>query len=147
MIRGQEVVEYACGLPQPPQGRVFRPGLDAQHVFERANATGKRVQALVGAKNHAVVMPDADLDFAFLDSRNYQWHEVAIPSWKDIQARAADADVKVCAEMHPHNAGGAAVRCGHAAARRRSRRDGVARARASEEVLDVSLERRSAAGT
>ena len=29
---------------------------DAQH--------GKRVQALGGAKNHAVVMPDADLDFA-----------------------------------------------------------------------------------
>ena len=29
-----------------------------------ASATGKRVQALGGAKNHAVVMPDADLDFA-----------------------------------------------------------------------------------
>ena len=30
----------------------------------RATAHGKRVQALGGAKNHAVVMPDADLDFA-----------------------------------------------------------------------------------
>ena len=29
-----------------------------------ASATGKRVQALGGAKNHAVVLPDADLDFA-----------------------------------------------------------------------------------
>ena len=29
-----------------------------------ARATGKRVQALGGAKNHAVVLPDADLDFA-----------------------------------------------------------------------------------
>ena len=36
----------------------------AKYVFERANASGKRVQALGGAKNHAVVMPDADLDFA-----------------------------------------------------------------------------------
>ena len=36
----------------------------AQYVHERAIATGKRVQALGGAKNHAVVMPDADLDFA-----------------------------------------------------------------------------------
>ncbi len=33
----------------------------AAHVFERAHASGKRVQALGGAKNHAVVLPDADL--------------------------------------------------------------------------------------
>jgi len=36
---------------------------NATYVFERANATGKRVQALGGAKNHAIVMPDADLEF------------------------------------------------------------------------------------
>lgn len=36
----------------------------ARYVFESANASGKRVQALGGAKNHAIVMPDADLDFA-----------------------------------------------------------------------------------
>ncbi|MEP6665609.1 MAG: CoA-acylating methylmalonate-semialdehyde dehydrogenase [Nocardioidaceae bacterium] len=36
----------------------------AKYVHERAMASGKRVQALGGAKNHAVVMPDADLDFA-----------------------------------------------------------------------------------
>jgi malonate-semialdehyde dehydrogenase (acetylating)/methylmalonate-semialdehyde dehydrogenase len=36
----------------------------ARYVHERATATGKRVQALGGAKNHAVVLPDADLDFA-----------------------------------------------------------------------------------
>ena len=40
---------------------------------------------------------------ASLDARDYQWDEVAIPYWKDIQARAADADVTVCIEMHPHN--------------------------------------------
>jgi sugar phosphate isomerase/epimerase len=39
----------------------------------------------------------------FLDARDYQWQELAIPYWKDIQARARDADVKVCIEMHPHN--------------------------------------------
>ncbi len=33
----------------------------ARHVHLRATAAGKRVQALGGAKNHAVVMPDADL--------------------------------------------------------------------------------------
>ena len=36
----------------------------ARYVYETAIANGKRVQALGGAKNHAVVMPDADLDFA-----------------------------------------------------------------------------------
>jgi malonate-semialdehyde dehydrogenase (acetylating)/methylmalonate-semialdehyde dehydrogenase len=36
----------------------------AKHVYARAAAAGKRVQALAGAKNHVVVMPDADLDLA-----------------------------------------------------------------------------------
>lgn len=36
----------------------------AQHVFTTATAHGKRVQALGGAKNHMVVLPDADLDVA-----------------------------------------------------------------------------------
>jgi malonate-semialdehyde dehydrogenase (acetylating)/methylmalonate-semialdehyde dehydrogenase len=34
----------------------------AEHIFKTASAAGKRVQALGGAKNHMVVMPDADLD-------------------------------------------------------------------------------------
>ena len=42
-------------------------------------------------------------DSAQLDARDHQWNEVALPYWRDIQARAADADVKVCIEMHPHN--------------------------------------------
>jgi len=47
------------------------PGIDAvsfvgstpiaEHVFHRATANNKRVQALGGAKNHMVVMPDADM--------------------------------------------------------------------------------------
>ncbi|MCU1575129.1 MAG: methylmalonate-semialdehyde dehydrogenase (CoA acylating) [Micrococcaceae bacterium] len=36
----------------------------AKYVHETATAHGKRVQALGGAKNHAIVMPDADLDNA-----------------------------------------------------------------------------------
>src|SRR5918995_5527840 len=36
----------------------------AKYIHERATQAGKRVQALGGAKNHAIVMPDADLDFA-----------------------------------------------------------------------------------
>ncbi|GAB5389025.1 MAG: CoA-acylating methylmalonate-semialdehyde dehydrogenase [Alphaproteobacteria bacterium] len=33
----------------------------AEYIYTRGNATGKRVQALGGAKNHMVVMPDADM--------------------------------------------------------------------------------------
>ncbi len=50
------------------------PGIDAvsfvgstpiaKYVHETATKHGKRVQALGGAKNHAVVLPDADLDLA-----------------------------------------------------------------------------------
>lgn len=36
----------------------------AQAIYARGCANGKRVQALGGAKNHMVVMPDADLDMA-----------------------------------------------------------------------------------
>jgi malonate-semialdehyde dehydrogenase (acetylating)/methylmalonate-semialdehyde dehydrogenase len=36
----------------------------ARYVYETGTAHGKRVQALGGAKNHAVVLPDADLDMA-----------------------------------------------------------------------------------
>src|SRR5439155_20792460 len=42
-------------------------------------------------------------DSQYLDVLDHQWQEAAIPFWKDIQARARDADVKVCIEMHPHN--------------------------------------------
>ncbi len=36
----------------------------ARYVYEEASRHGKRVQALGGAKNHMVVLPDADLDLA-----------------------------------------------------------------------------------
>jgi malonate-semialdehyde dehydrogenase (acetylating)/methylmalonate-semialdehyde dehydrogenase len=36
----------------------------AQYIYARGTANGKRVQALGGAKNHMIVMPDADMDQA-----------------------------------------------------------------------------------
>lgn len=36
----------------------------AEYIYATANANGKRCQALGGAKNHAIVMPDADMDNA-----------------------------------------------------------------------------------
>lgn len=53
-------------LEHPDVGAVSFVGSTpvAKHIYETAARNGKRVQALGGAKNHAVVMPDADLDFA-----------------------------------------------------------------------------------
>ncbi|MBA4502228.1 CoA-acylating methylmalonate-semialdehyde dehydrogenase [Marinobacterium marinum] len=36
----------------------------AEYIYTTANAHGKRCQALGGAKNHAIIMPDADMDNA-----------------------------------------------------------------------------------
>ncbi len=36
----------------------------AKYIYETGARSGKRVQALGGAKNHAIVLPDADVDFA-----------------------------------------------------------------------------------
>ena len=36
----------------------------AEHIYTKATANGKRCQALGGAKNHAIIMPDADMDNA-----------------------------------------------------------------------------------
>ena len=36
----------------------------ARHLYETSTRNGKRVEALAGAKNHMVVLPDADLDMA-----------------------------------------------------------------------------------
>ncbi|USK38743.1 CoA-acylating methylmalonate-semialdehyde dehydrogenase [Cytobacillus firmus] len=36
----------------------------AEYIYKSATAKGKRVQALAGAKNHSIVLPDADLDGA-----------------------------------------------------------------------------------
>ncbi len=51
-------------LDHPAIGAVSFVGSSdiAQYVYSRGVAAGKRVQAMGGAKNHGVVMPDADLD-------------------------------------------------------------------------------------
>lgn len=51
-------------LDHPDIRAVSFVGSDAagRHVYSRAAASGKRVQSNMGAKNHAVVLPDADVD-------------------------------------------------------------------------------------
>ena len=51
-------------IPASPPCRFVGSTPIAKYVHQRASNNGKRVQALGGAKNHAVVLPDADMDFA-----------------------------------------------------------------------------------
>src|SRR5207245_7765958 len=43
----------------------------AKYVYQEAAKNGKRVQALGGAKNHIIVMPDADMDRAMPNVSEY----------------------------------------------------------------------------
>ncbi len=86
--RGIEVIEYVCGIPTLLKGGYTEQaatGIDVYSIRQPlgvvagitpfnfpamvpmwmwAPAIGKRVQALGGAKNHMVVLPDADIDMA-----------------------------------------------------------------------------------
>jgi sugar phosphate isomerase/epimerase len=42
-------------------------------------------------------------DSGYLDSLEYQWDEVAVPFWREIDALAREHGVKVAIEMHPQN--------------------------------------------
>jgi len=61
---GREVVEAICDHPGIRAVSFVGSTPVARAVYERATRAGKRVQALGGAKNFVVVMPDADLDHA-----------------------------------------------------------------------------------
>ena len=61
---GREVVEALCDHPDVQAVSFVGSTQVAREVYRRATAGGKRVQALGGAKNFIVVMPDADLDRA-----------------------------------------------------------------------------------
>jgi malonate-semialdehyde dehydrogenase (acetylating) / methylmalonate-semialdehyde dehydrogenase len=61
---GEEAVNAICDHPLIRAVSFVGSAPVARAVYARAAGAGKRVQALAGAKNHIVVMPDADLDLA-----------------------------------------------------------------------------------
>jgi malonate-semialdehyde dehydrogenase (acetylating)/methylmalonate-semialdehyde dehydrogenase len=60
----RETVEALIDHPQVRAISSVGSSAAAKNIYTRAAERGKRVQALGGAKNHLVVMPDADLDLA-----------------------------------------------------------------------------------
>jgi malonate-semialdehyde dehydrogenase (acetylating)/methylmalonate-semialdehyde dehydrogenase len=59
---GREVVDAICDHPAIRAVSFVGSTPVAKHVYQRASHAGKRVQALGGAKNFVIVMPDADLE-------------------------------------------------------------------------------------
>ncbi|WP_235515799.1 aldehyde dehydrogenase family protein, partial [Sphingomonas sp. Leaf10] len=68
VVHGDKTVVDAI-LDHPAIGAVSFVGSSdiAHYVYKRGVAAGKRVQAMGGAKNHGIVMPDADLDQVVAD--------------------------------------------------------------------------------
>ncbi|CUB05102.1 CoA-acylating methylmalonate-semialdehyde dehydrogenase [Marinomonas fungiae] len=61
---GKEVVDALIAAPQVKAMSFVGSTPVAEYIYSQGTANGKRVQALGGAKNHAIVMPDAELDGA-----------------------------------------------------------------------------------
>jgi malonate-semialdehyde dehydrogenase (acetylating) / methylmalonate-semialdehyde dehydrogenase len=59
---GSDVVNAICDHPGIRAVSFVGSTPVARHVYQRASHAGKRVQALGGAKNFVVIMPDADFD-------------------------------------------------------------------------------------
>lgn len=57
---GKDAVNFICDDPRIRAISFVGGNAAGEHIFARGTANGKRVQSNCGAKNHAVVMPDAD---------------------------------------------------------------------------------------
>jgi len=61
---GKEVVDALCDHPTVRAISFVGSTPVAKHVYQRSAAAGKRMQCQGGAKNHVIVLPDADMDLA-----------------------------------------------------------------------------------
>ncbi|HEY2459719.1 MAG TPA: CoA-acylating methylmalonate-semialdehyde dehydrogenase [Candidatus Acidoferrum sp.] len=61
---GRAVVDALCDHPQVRAVSFVGSTPVAKHVYARAAVAGKRMQCQGGAKNHVIILPDADMDLA-----------------------------------------------------------------------------------
>ncbi len=61
---GKDVVNALCDHPQVRAISFVGSTPVAKHVYTRSAAAGKRAQCQGGAKNHVIVLPDADMELA-----------------------------------------------------------------------------------
>ena len=68
VVHGDKViVDAICDHPDIKAVSFVGSSDIANYVYQRAAASGKRAQCMGGAKNHGIVMPDADLDQTVAD--------------------------------------------------------------------------------
>jgi malonate-semialdehyde dehydrogenase (acetylating)/methylmalonate-semialdehyde dehydrogenase len=65
---GKEVGEAIADHPDIKAVSLVGSTTVAKHVYARGAATGKRMQCMGGAKNHGIILPDADLDQVVRDA-------------------------------------------------------------------------------
>jgi len=63
----KEIVDAICDHPTIQAVSFVGSSDIAQYVYSRATANGKRAQCMGGAKNHGIIMPDANMDQAVKD--------------------------------------------------------------------------------
>jgi malonate-semialdehyde dehydrogenase (acetylating)/methylmalonate-semialdehyde dehydrogenase len=97
VVQGDKVMVDAI-LDHPEIAAVSFVGSSdiAQYVYSRGAAAGKRVQAMGGAKNHGIVLPDADLDQVVRDISGAAFGSagercMALPVVVPVGERTADA--------------------------------------------------------
>merc|ERR1711976_1084426 len=61
---GHDAVNFICDAPEIKAISFVGGNAAGHHIHSRGTANGKRVQANLGAKNHGVIMPDADKESA-----------------------------------------------------------------------------------
>ena len=61
---GVDAVNFICDEPRIKAISFVGSDRAGKHIYDRAGQNGKRVQANLGAKNHAIIMPDANPQFA-----------------------------------------------------------------------------------
>jgi malonate-semialdehyde dehydrogenase (acetylating)/methylmalonate-semialdehyde dehydrogenase len=123
----KEVVDVLLSDPRVKAVSFVGSSAVAKYIYQTAAANGKRVQALGGAKNHLVVMPDSDLKAAAQAIRGAAFGcagerclatsvvvavgEAAAPLVREL-VQAADA-VRVGAGNHPETAMGPVISAAH----------------------------------
>jgi len=106
---GVELTALNCnGNPLHPDPAV-QHGEDLKRSIELAGLLGIRTVITMsglpaaeagGTRPSWTVIP---WDSVYKETLDYQWDEVAVPFWREIQELAAASDVRVAIEMHPHN--------------------------------------------
>ncbi len=108
---GMELTALNCN------GNPLHPDPEAGEHYRAAVLEAIEVAALLGVRRVITMSGTPGVDAgstlpawnplpwesSYLEVRAHQWDEVAVPFWREVQARAADADVKVAIELHPHN--------------------------------------------